>query len=226
MKKILGAIAAALVLGAGCAHNQEKTAQTEVPSAPQASVESASQGQMGGSGALVGMDCEVISTGGSGALGGTIQNEPSASVTTGSESLQTESIPSEGSANVAQPDDSGSGDIAIGGLDTQDDAIGGSASEDADLGGSLASGLSIGGAAAQDDAIGGSAAQDEAIGGSASEDVAIGGSASQDTAIGGSASQNVAPSGSASEELDTGDQASEDAAFERTDLGGTGGGGG
>jgi hypothetical protein len=240
MKKLLGALVAALVLGAGCAHNQEKTAQTEVPSAPQASVESGGQGQVGGSGMLSGMDCEVISTGGSGAVGsGMIQNEPSASVTQDLGTQQPESVPSEDSSGMSQDnaiggsasadvassgavssdvalDDSASGDVAIGGLETQDDAIGGSGSEEAVPGGSLASNL----------ALIGSASQNAQASGSASDEAAAGGSGTQDIAIGGSASQDVAPSGAASENLDTGNQASEDAAFERTDLGGTGGGGG
>jgi len=141
MKRLLGAIAAALVLCAGCAHDQEKTARTEVPST--------SQAQVGDSVALSGLDCEVISTGGSGAAGsGTIQNEPSASVTTGSAMGQSKCEPGEASAG-----------------------------------------------AAQSSALGGSASQDNAIGGSATED------------------------------LETSDLAKDDEAFEKTDMGGTGGGG-
>lgn len=52
MKNLLGAIAAAMLLGAGCAHERGSTAQTEAPSAPQASV--------GTAGVSSGLTCEAI----------------------------------------------------------------------------------------------------------------------------------------------------------------------
>lgn len=52
MKNLLGAIAAAMLLGAGCAHERVSTTQTEAPASPQASV--------GTAGVSSGLACEVI----------------------------------------------------------------------------------------------------------------------------------------------------------------------
>lgn len=66
MKRLLGAIAAAMVLGAGCAHERGNQTQTDMPASPQASVDSNAQGQLGGAGGAGtagGVDCEVINSG-------------------------------------------------------------------------------------------------------------------------------------------------------------------
>jgi hypothetical protein len=63
MKKLLGAIAAAMLLGAGCAHERGTQTQTDMPASPQASVDSNSQGQIGGAGTAGGVDCTVINGG-------------------------------------------------------------------------------------------------------------------------------------------------------------------
>lgn len=75
MKKLLGGIAAAMLLGVGCAHEQGTQTQTDMPASPQASVESNTQGQIGGAGGAGtagGVDCTVINGGAAntGAAGG------------------------------------------------------------------------------------------------------------------------------------------------------------
>jgi hypothetical protein len=152
MKKILGAIAAALVLGAGCAHNQEKTAQTE----PQSSVENTGQVQTGGTGntgTLAGMECEVIGFGGSGAA--SAEQKPSECV---------EQQTSADATGIGAASGSASEDVAIDStVPAEDDlAIGGSAPAEEDL------------------AIGGSASEDIATDDSASKDLAKGNTAADD----------------------------------------------
>lgn len=58
MKNLLGAIAAAMLLGAGCAHERTSTTQSEAPSSPRAAVSTA--------GVTSGLTCEVINGNASG----------------------------------------------------------------------------------------------------------------------------------------------------------------
>jgi hypothetical protein len=178
MKRLLGAIAAAMLLGAGCAHERGNQIQTDVPASPQASVDTRAQGQLGGAGGAGtagGLDCEVISGGSAStsAVGGA-----------GSQSDQSAIGGSASDMDASTQDDMGRGYSDLGVPDQG--AIGGSASSD--LGASEQSGIS-GSASGQD------VADQSGIGGSASgQDVAdqsgIGGSASEagavdDTSIGG-----------------------------------------
>lgn len=66
MKHLLGAVAAAMLLGAGCAHERGTQTQADVPASPQASADSTAQGQpggAGGAGTAGGVDCTVINGG-------------------------------------------------------------------------------------------------------------------------------------------------------------------
>jgi hypothetical protein len=88
MKRLLGAIAAAMVLGAGCAHERGNQTQTEMPAPPQASVDNNAQGQLsgaGGAGTAGGVDCTVINGGAAdtSAIGGA-SSQPAQSATGGS----------------------------------------------------------------------------------------------------------------------------------------------
>jgi hypothetical protein len=146
MEKLWGAIAAAVLLGMGCAHEQAKPTRTETPTPPRATVDGAGQGQTGGEGhagaAHGSLSCEVI--------------DPRASMTQRSETAQNECEPTE-----------------VSGSATEDHAMGGSAlvgqeQQDAALNESEAGEVS--GDAPEDSAIGGSASE---IDGSASEDEAF-----------------------------------------------------
>ena len=58
MRHVIGAVAAAMLFAAGCAHQRETTTQADTRTAPQASVDATMRGQ---SATVPGMDCEVIS---------------------------------------------------------------------------------------------------------------------------------------------------------------------
>lgn len=58
MRQAIGAIAAAMLFAAGCAHQRETTAKAETDTASQASVEARMRGQ---SATVPGMDCTVVS---------------------------------------------------------------------------------------------------------------------------------------------------------------------
>ena len=58
MRQVIGAVAAAMLLATGCAHQRETTTQAETRTAPQASVDATMRG---GAASVPGMDCEVIS---------------------------------------------------------------------------------------------------------------------------------------------------------------------
>lgn len=92
MKKLLGAIAAAMLLGAGCAH-ERSTTQTEAPSSPRASV--------GTAGVTNGLTCEVIN-------GNTNTQGVSSSAPVTSESSDAWGGSSSESADLQQPGRSGS----------------------------------------------------------------------------------------------------------------------
>jgi hypothetical protein len=161
MKKILGAIAGALVLGVGCAHNQERPPQAE-PSAPQASVDRAGDVRT-----MTSHSCEVLSTAPAGAQQTECMSNKSSARTAGNAAIRgsaSRDAAASGSAssNVAV-DDSGSGDAVIGGSVAQDEGIGGSASEDLATGNQASQNVGTGNPASQDAATGGSAAKDAAF---------------------------------------------------------------
>jgi hypothetical protein len=115
MKNLLGAIAAAMLLGAGCAHERGTQTQTDMPASPQASVDNNAQG---GAGTAGGVDCTVINGGAANtsAVGGS-GSQPDQSAIHGSAS------------DVNAPDQSGiSGSASDLNLPDQS-GIGGSASE-------------------------------------------------------------------------------------------------
>jgi hypothetical protein len=172
MKKVLGAIAAAVLLGTGCAHNKENTSQAEVPIPPQVVEESVYHDPMGGSGqagAASAYNCEVVSTG--------------SAATTRSELKQDEC--------VKKADSSVSSKAAI---------TGGEASEDAAIGGSASGDLASDNALPEESGIGGSASGDFANDNALPEESGIGGSASEDLSTDDSASKNLAPDDSVSED--------------------------
>ncbi len=73
MRHVIGAVAAAMLFAAGCAHQRETTARADTSTASQASVDAKMRGQAV---AVPGMDCEVVS--------------PAASASTRSQSSQRE----------------------------------------------------------------------------------------------------------------------------------------
>lgn len=130
MKKVLGAIAAAMVFGVGCAHNREQT--------PQASTESVGQAQTGGSGAMQNLSCEVVSpstagTGGSAMTGSTSSKTPV--IDSGCEDTATGGSSSVGSAiedqSLGAPQDLATQDAAPAEMNTG--AAGSTASQDTAL---------------------------------------------------------------------------------------------
>lgn len=124
MKNLLGAIAAAMLLGAGCAHERGSTTQTEAPASPQASV--------GTSGVTSGLTCEVIN----GNTAGVSSSAPVINEGSSSESIGMQQSGTGGSASGDQSAIGGSSsgqivrDDAASQLEIlEEEAIGGSGSK-------------------------------------------------------------------------------------------------